>query len=76
MMMMPQHGAEAAGGYNFQRVMEDHFEHYKRPPSLNPIKTYFFVAYKQTPKLGVFVPGKIFIDGLMFASKAGVLLKG
>ena len=28
-----QHGAEASGGYNFQRVMDDHFEHYKRPPS-------------------------------------------
>jgi len=28
-----QHGVEASGGYNFQRVMDDHFEHYKRPPS-------------------------------------------
>jgi hypothetical protein len=81
MMMMPQHGAEAAGGYNFQRVMEDHFEHYKRPPSLNPIKTYFFVADEKTPKLGAFVHGKIFKDQLMFLSKDGayifqVLLKG
>lgn len=23
----------AVGGYNFQRIMEDHFEHYKRPAS-------------------------------------------
>ena len=23
----------AAGGYNFQRIMDDHFEHYKRPAS-------------------------------------------
>lgn len=30
--MMSQ-GAEPSGGYNFQRVMDDHFEHYKRPPS-------------------------------------------
>lgn len=26
-------GAAAAGGYNFQRIMDDHFEHYKRPAS-------------------------------------------
>ena len=26
-------GAGAAGGYNFQRIMDDHFEHYKRPAS-------------------------------------------
>ena len=32
-VMMPQRGPEASGGYNFQRVMDDHFEHYKRPPS-------------------------------------------
>ncbi len=24
---------EASGGYNFQRIMDDHFEHYKRPAS-------------------------------------------
>ena len=23
----------ASGGYNFQRIMDDHFEHYRRPPS-------------------------------------------
>jgi hypothetical protein len=33
LMMMMSQGAEASGGYNFQRVMDDHFEHYKRPPS-------------------------------------------
>jgi hypothetical protein len=32
-LMMMSQGAEASGGYNFQRVMDDHFEHYKRPPS-------------------------------------------
>ena len=26
-------GGGAAGGYNFQRIMDDHFEHYKRAPS-------------------------------------------
>ena len=26
-------GAEATGGYNFNRIMDDHFEHYKRPAS-------------------------------------------
>jgi hypothetical protein len=26
-------GADAGGGYNFQRIMDDHFEHYNRPPS-------------------------------------------
>jgi len=26
-------GAEASGGYNFNRIMDDHFEHYKRPAS-------------------------------------------
>jgi len=26
-------GGGAAGGYNFQRIMDDHFEHYKRPAS-------------------------------------------
>ena len=26
----------AAGGYNFQRIMDDHFEHYRRPPSRAP----------------------------------------
>lgn len=31
--MMSSLGAEPSGGYNFQRVMDDHFEHYKRPPS-------------------------------------------
>ena len=25
--------AEATGGYNFNRIMDDHFEHYKRPAS-------------------------------------------
>merc|ERR1711879_1024183 len=28
----PMAGA-ASGGYNFQRIMDDHFEHYKRAPS-------------------------------------------
>jgi len=32
-MMTSSRGPEASGGYNFQRVMDDHFEHYKRPPS-------------------------------------------
>ena len=27
------HGNHGGGGYNFQRIMDDHFEHYKRPPS-------------------------------------------
>merc|ERR1712117_681143 len=26
-------GAPPAGGYNFQKIMDDRFEHYKRPPS-------------------------------------------
>ena len=26
-------GGGATGGYNFQRIMDDHFEHYKRAPS-------------------------------------------
>jgi junctophilin len=26
-------GASQAGGYNFQKIMDDRFEHYKRPPS-------------------------------------------
>ena len=26
-------GGGAVGGYNFQRIMDDHFEHYKRPAS-------------------------------------------
>lgn len=26
-------GVEADGGYNFRRIMDDHFEHYKRPAS-------------------------------------------
>jgi hypothetical protein len=26
-------GAATGGGYNFQRIMDDHFEHYKRPAS-------------------------------------------
>jgi len=28
--------AAASGGYNFRRIMDDHFEHYKRPPSREP----------------------------------------
>ena len=27
---------EPDGGYNFRRIMDDHFEHYKRPPSREP----------------------------------------
>ena len=26
-------GVEASGGYNYNRIMEDHFDHYKRPAS-------------------------------------------
>lgn len=26
-------GSQAGGGYNFQKIMDDRFEHYKRPPS-------------------------------------------
>ena len=29
----PMAGGAASGGYNFQRIMDDHFEHYKRAPS-------------------------------------------
>ena len=29
-------GPSSAGGYNFQRIMDDHFEHYRRPPSRPP----------------------------------------
>ncbi len=60
-MMMPQHGAEAAGGYNFQRVMEDHFEHYKRPPSLNPTKNLFPRRRPTDPKTRGIYPWQDFL---------------